>query len=63
MPEYTDDTLMPFGKYQGKKLEDVPASYLLWLEGELRRDYWRDLQRYIKDNYEALKLQAKDEAR
>ncbi len=22
---------MPFGKHQGKRLEDVPASYLLWL--------------------------------
>lgn len=63
MPDYTDDTIMPFGKYKDKKLSDVPASYLLWLEGTLRRDDWRDLQRYIKDNYEALKLQAKDEAR
>lgn len=28
---YTDSTPMPFGKYDGKKLANVPASYLLWL--------------------------------
>lgn len=26
-----DSDLMPFGKYKGEKLGDVPASYLLWL--------------------------------
>jgi uncharacterized protein (DUF3820 family) len=33
-PAYTDEDLMPFGKYQGKSLETVPASYLLWLWDE-----------------------------
>lgn len=27
---YTDETEMPFGKYKGQKLANVPASYLLW---------------------------------
>lgn len=61
MPIFDDDTPMPFGKHKGKALRDVPARYLLWLEGTLRRDDWKDLQAYIKDNYEALKLQAKNE--
>ena len=26
-----DNSPMPFGKYRGKKMIDVPASYLLWL--------------------------------
>jgi hypothetical protein len=26
-----DDDLMPFGKYKGEKMSDVPASYLHWL--------------------------------
>jgi uncharacterized protein (DUF3820 family) len=59
MPEYTDETLMPFGQHKGKKLIDVPAKYLLWLEGELRRGDWTDLQAYIKDNKEVLEQQAK----
>jgi DNA polymerase-3 subunit epsilon len=25
---------MPFGKYQGKPLKEVPASYLAWLKGQ-----------------------------
>lgn len=29
--KFTDETLMPFGKYKGEKLINVPASYLLWL--------------------------------
>lgn len=27
----TDQDLMPFGKYKYRKMEDVPADYLLWL--------------------------------
>lgn len=26
-----DSDLMPYGKYQGKAMADVPADYLLWL--------------------------------
>jgi len=29
-----DSDPMPFGKYKGTKMEDVPASYLDWLDGE-----------------------------
>lgn len=48
-----DKTPMPFGKYKGDKMENVPASYLLWLYennkcgGEVRE--------YIKDNLYVLK--------
>lgn len=27
----TDESLMPWGKYKGNKMINVPASYLLWL--------------------------------
>lgn len=30
-PAFTDDDLMPFGKYINERLQDVPASYLSWL--------------------------------
>ena len=28
---YTDDSRMPFGKYRGLAMKDIPATYLLWL--------------------------------
>lgn len=34
MTAFSDEDLMPFGKHKGRKLEDVPASYLLWLWDE-----------------------------
>ena len=30
-PVLFDDDLMPFGRYKGEYLSDVPASYLHWL--------------------------------
>lgn len=29
--EVTDHTIMPFGKFRGKAMINVPAIYLLWL--------------------------------
>lgn len=31
-----DTDPMPFGKYQGKPMEEVPDSYLLWLHGHFQ---------------------------
>jgi hypothetical protein len=31
MIELQDTDKMPWGKYKGEKMEDVPASYLFWL--------------------------------
>jgi uncharacterized protein (DUF3820 family) len=31
MDSLTDQSEMPFGKYKGEEMENVPASYLLWL--------------------------------
>lgn len=53
----TDNSLMPYGKYRGIKMINVPADYLLWLydnnkcSGELRA--------YIGTNHEVLTVQAK----
>lgn len=30
----TDESKMPFGKHKGKSMEDVPASYLMWLRDQ-----------------------------
>lgn len=53
-----DTDPMPFGKHQGKKMEDVPASYLLWL--------WNDgvnhpgVKAYIEDAMSALEKECPD---
>ncbi len=53
-----DDDLMPYGKYKGMKMSEVPASYLLWLldfdkcSGAVRE--------YIVDVYDALKAEVKN---
>lgn len=48
-----DNSLMPFGKYKGTKLCNVPASYLMWL---LIQDlkHWPDLKKYIEENIDLL---------
>ena len=59
----TDNDLMPWGKYKGKKMINVPASYLLWLwdewglqkSGELHRQ----LREYVRDNLQALRKEIK----
>lgn len=53
MPDLKDDSLMPFGKHQGKKMANVPAGYLLWLNDQP----WVDgnVKAYIHDNIEALR--------
>jgi uncharacterized protein (DUF3820 family) len=49
----TDQSLMPWGKYKGKTMANVPAPYLLLLHngGELRD---QAVKRYIEDNLDAL---------
>ncbi len=53
----TDDSLMPFGKYKGQPMQDVPASYLHWFYHNGSDGNVKD---YIKENLDALKMEAKD---
>lgn len=50
---YTNETTMPFGKYKGEKLADVPASYLLYLLEEGIRN--GPMKTYIETNIDSLK--------
>ena len=62
-----DESLMPFGKYRGAKLADVPASYLLWL-WDKEDGLWRDapgrvnaeLRAYIVETFNALEMDETD---
>lgn len=57
---YNDNTQMPYGKYKGKTLSNVPADYLIWLydtSEQGNRMYDRKLAKYIQDNLQGLKLE------
>ncbi len=59
MAKLTDDSLMPFGIHKGKKMLDVPASYLLFLhEG---KKYTEDVKDYIIDNLDVINKQVMEE--
>ncbi len=52
-----DTDLMPWGKHKGKRMIDVPASYLQWLITENKCS--GDVKKYIEDNLDAIKVKAK----
>lgn len=54
----TDNDPMPFGKYKGDKLANVPASYLIWLYDNEKCYSYLKLAKYIKDNMDALQKEA-----
>lgn len=49
----TDTTIMPFGKYKGEALVNVPSEYLLWLFDNGK--CFGALRQYIIDNKEGLR--------
>jgi uncharacterized protein (DUF3820 family) len=53
----TDDSLMPFGKYKGDKMANVPAGYLMWLHDNNKCN--AEVKAYIEDNLEVLKEEIK----
>lgn len=52
MANLTDESLMPWGKYQGDEMINVPASYLIWLYDNNKCS--GDVKAYIEDNYDVL---------
>ncbi len=51
--EKEQEFLMPFGKHKGKKMSEVPDSYLLWLSDEGTTTGL--LRAYIDDNIQAIR--------
>ena len=51
------DYIIKFGKYKGKKLKDIPDSYLLFLWGDEGKELYENtpLKKYIRDNLDAIK--------
>lgn len=57
----TDRNVMPFGKYKGERMEDVPASYLhwLWTNGK-EHDKLCPVAGYIRENLTHLEREHPD---
>lgn len=53
----TDSSLMPYGKYKGDKMINVPAFYLLWLFENNKCG--KDVADYVKENLDVLKHETK----
>lgn len=57
-PELRDTDPMPWGKYKGVQMQEVPASYMFWLwtakgfENE-DRNHWNPVAEYIRRNLDA----------
>jgi hypothetical protein len=59
--ELTDTSPMPFGKYKGLPMSDVPANYLFWLwTNGKREDKTCLVADYIRRNKSALATEHKD---
>lgn len=59
--ELTDTSPMPFGKYKGEQMQDVPASYLHWLWTNGKEKDTRDpVANYIRANKDALAKEYED---
>lgn len=61
-----DETLMPFGKYEGEKLANIPASYLIWLGSQIeaKNEYRRSVDEkhllaYVNENKDVLEKENK----
>ena len=52
-----DTDLMPYGVHKGKEMQDVPASYLIWLFENNKCS--GDVKKYIEDNLEVLRKEVK----
>lgn len=53
MGQLSDNSLMPFGKYRGEKMANVPPEYLLWIFENNKCT--PDVAKYIAENLEVLK--------
>lgn len=62
MKELTDTDRMPFGKYVGYKMENIPARYLLWFHSNVPHTFSNlAIHNYIKNNLIALEERSEQE--
>ena len=52
-----DTDLMPFGKFKGEEMQNVPASYLIWLFENNKCTH--QVRNYVVENMEVLESEIK----
>lgn len=58
----TDQSRLWFGKHKGKKLKDVPATYLIWCSEKFKEEgQFLKLHEYINTNWESIQMDAEME--
>lgn len=57
--ELTDESLMPFGKYKGEKMANVPAAYLIWLYNNGKCS--SAVSKYVQENQDVLQSEKENE--
>lgn len=53
MTDHFEDIIMPFGKYKGEQLLDIPVSYLEWIYDNLELN--GDLEQAVSDAIDVLR--------
>jgi len=61
MTKYTDESIMPLGKYKGQKLANVPAQHLLWLYDQPWFTTNGPLGKYIDESRVSLLTEARND--
>ena len=56
----TDRSQMPFGKYRGRNMANVPSHYLLWIYEQEWIEKWPNVMQYIEDNSDVLEMESKN---
>lgn len=57
-PALTDLDPMPFGKFKGTPMQDIPASYLRWLKEQGCSNIL--VANYIHNSWDAIKMELED---
>lgn len=61
MQKFTHTTAMPYGKYQGRQMQQVPADYLLWL---YQNDKCSErVKMYVEENIDAIRTRNAEESK
>ncbi len=55
MSKLTDNSRMPWGRYKGMKMANVPAEYLFWCYNNNKCSV--EVSKYISENHEVLKTE------
>ena len=58
MKQLTDSCPVPYGKYKGTEMANVPAEYLIWLYDNNKCDI--RVRQYIEENMDVIQQELKD---